>query len=162
SAGVAIGLADTGANTIVNFGTIIGTSGTAVRFGAGSDDLVIEPGSKLTGAVGNFHVGAVLDFAGVGTATGVVYSGGTLSVMNGGSVIGSVTLAGNFTQSQFTVAADGGGGTNVGLVANKLLYMTGTIDPWSGSPNFITPSDPGSPDSAMNTAFGAGNWTKVN
>ena len=36
-----------------------------------------------------------------------------------------------------------------------IAYMTGTSDPWG-----ISPSDQGSPDAAMNVAFGTGNWTK--
>src|SRR5262249_33897291 len=35
-------------------------------------------------------------------------------------------------------------------------FMTGTSEPWNLSPN-----DAGSPESAMNTAFGTGEWTKV-
>jgi hypothetical protein len=39
--------------------------------------------------------------------------------------------------------------------AATIVYMTGTSDPWG-----VSPSNPGSPDSAMNQAFGAGNWDK--
>src|SRR5262249_55239112 len=69
--------------------------------------------------------------------------------------VGSVRLAGNFLQSDFTLGSDGAGGSTVGLGRAK-VYMTGTADPWS-----VAPSDPGSPDAAMNTAFGPGNWTKI-
>ncbi len=34
-------------------------------------------------------------------------------------------------------------------------YMTDLLDPWA-----VPPSNPGSPDAAMNTVFGVGNWTK--
>jgi VCBS repeat-containing protein len=36
------------------------------------------------------------------------------------------------------------------------VYMTGTSNPWG-----VDPSAPGSPESAMDAAFGAGNWTKM-
>lgn len=41
----------TGQGTIDNFGTIIGGSGTAVRFGTGTNRLIIESGGVLSGTV---------------------------------------------------------------------------------------------------------------
>jgi hypothetical protein len=41
--------------------------------------------------------------------------------------------------------------------AASIAYMTGTSDPWG-----IDPSDAGSPDAAMNQAFGTGSWDKYN
>jgi hypothetical protein len=38
----------------------------------------------------------------------------------------------------------------------KAAYLTGN-DPWG-----VSPADPGSPDAAMNDAFGAGQWSKFN
>lgn len=49
--------------------------------------------------------------------------------------------------------------TVVGLAAPSLAqiaYGTGTSNPWG-----ISDSDPGSPETAMDAAFGAGNWTKT-
>jgi hypothetical protein len=48
-----VGIRDIGAtnNTIVDFGTITGTGGVAVQFGAGNDLLYMEPGSALNGKV---------------------------------------------------------------------------------------------------------------
>lgn len=37
----------------------------------------------------------------------------------------------------------------------RTIYMTGSTDPW-----YVKPSDPGSPDAALNRALGAGNWSK--
>lgn len=53
---------------------------------------------------------------------------------------------------QVTDVAEGALGNGIFSAA----YLTGN-DPWG-----IPPSDPGSPDAAMNTAFGAGQWTKHN
>jgi hypothetical protein len=41
--------------------------------------------------------------------------------------------------------------------AASIAYMTGTSDPWG-----ISPLDSGSPDAAMNRAFGSGSWDKYN
>src|SRR5262249_40216304 len=46
--GVGVGDADTGNNTITNAGSIIGTSGTAVKFGSGSDLLTVDPGAAFS------------------------------------------------------------------------------------------------------------------
>jgi hypothetical protein len=54
--GISVGAADSGSNTIVNSGTIVGSSGTAISFGGtGANLLVLEHGYKITGSV----VGAV-------------------------------------------------------------------------------------------------------
>ena len=41
-------------------------------------------------------------------------------------------------------------------VANPIIYMTGTGNPWN-----ISAINQGSNETAMNTAFGSGNWSKV-
>jgi hypothetical protein len=48
-----VGIRDIGPtnNTIVDYGTITGTAGVAVQFGAGSDLLIMKPGAVLNGKV---------------------------------------------------------------------------------------------------------------
>src|SRR5690349_7382789 len=43
----------------------------------------------------------------------------------------------------------------------RVAYMTGTLDPWSAAEGGSPTSGPGSPNTAMNDAFGAANWTKI-
>src|SRR5439155_24808568 len=80
--------------------------------------------------------GDVIDFAGL-TATGLVYSGGTLTLTNGGTSVGSVTLAGNFLQSDFTLGSDGAGGSLVGLTSPTNLLVNGGFE--QSTSNLTTP-----------------------
>ena len=47
-------------------------------------------------------------------------------------------------------------GAAVPAMAAPIIYMTGTGNPWD-----VQAADQGSNETAMNTAFGAGNWSKV-
>ncbi len=47
-------------------------------------------------------------------------------------------------------------GAAMPAMAAPIVYMTGANDPWG-----ISASDPGSNETAMDTAFGLGNWSKV-
>ena len=51
TSGVGIEVVGSFANTLVNAGTIIGNSGTAVQFGNGNNLLAVDPGSKFVGVV---------------------------------------------------------------------------------------------------------------
>src|SRR5205823_100817 len=68
-----------GAATVVNSGTIAGLSGTAVMFGRGAGLLVVEPGAVFNGVLAGFQSLNTIDLAHT-TATGAIYSNGTLTV----------------------------------------------------------------------------------
>jgi hypothetical protein len=59
-----VGIRDIGPtnNTIVDYGTITGTAGIAVQFGAGSDLLIMEPGSTLNGKVAGGTGRGIVEF----------------------------------------------------------------------------------------------------
>jgi hypothetical protein len=134
--GISIGAGDTGNNTIVNFGAIAGTSGIAVSLGAGNDRVVIEPGSTLQGAVGNFHAGDTFDLPSMnfntsGTAT--LGAGNVLQIVeNGGTFTINLDPAQNFTGDFFHLANDGSNGTLVtenqtaSTSGSKLAFFAGS------------------------------------
>ncbi|HEV2334513.1 MAG TPA: hypothetical protein VGS13_03340, partial [Stellaceae bacterium] len=96
AAGIAVSATGGGA-TIVNSGTITGTGGTAVQFGAGDDTLIVKPGAVFAGAVsGGGGTNTIIQGAS-GTLKVTGFSGfETIRLANGGA--DSLTLTGsNFT-----------------------------------------------------------------
>ncbi len=75
--------ADTGAQTVVNSGSLIGLGGTAVNLGAGDDVLVLQQGSVVEGAIEMGDGADTLEIA---------YTG--MEVLTFGSAIETVTTAG--------------------------------------------------------------------
>jgi hypothetical protein len=131
SVGILIKLTDTGNNTITNSGTIIGTGGTAVQFGAGNDTLIVKPGAVFTGAVsGGGGTNTIIQGA-AGTLTVTGFSAfETIRLANGGA--DSLTLTDpNFTGvAGSTITVDGGnaGNTvNAGVLtgANRVIAVGG-------------------------------------
>src|SRR5207302_372361 len=91
--------------TLINYGTILGSSGTAVSLGGGNDLLVLEPGSEIIGAIGTFSTGDTIDLAGV-VATGLTYSDSVLTLFDNSIAVDSLRLPGSFTTSSFHLAGD--------------------------------------------------------
>jgi hypothetical protein len=130
----------TAAGTIDNFGTIVGTSGTAIRLGAGADKIIIEAGSSLQGAIGNFLPGDSFDlpfmpFSSSGSVS--LATGNVLKVIeNGGTFTIDLDPNQDFTNEVFRLASDGGSGTLVTVsrhyqffAANQALNLVFTSDP---------------------------------
>ena len=155
-----------------------GTTGNTNTSGAGNIEVASNiswsSANTLTlSAYANINVDLGVTITNTGAGNLVLQSDNT------GTGTGGVFLSNNetsnsfvdFSQSTGTVSIFYNTNSVIGVqtnpgVANQLqlhlyegqataAYVTGSLDPWS-----ISPSDPGSPDSAMNAAFGAGNWTK--
>ncbi len=120
--GVLVSSYDTVGNTIVNYGTIIGTGGVAIDLGTtGNELLVVKSGSVLQGVVGDVQVGDRFDlpfmaFSNTGTTT--VVSNGTVSqtldiVENGSTVTVALDPSQSFAGDIFQLGTDAGGGTLV-------------------------------------------------
>jgi filamentous hemagglutinin family protein len=128
-----------------------------------------EGANSLTlSAYRNINVAPGVTIANIGAG------GLTLHADNSGTGVGGIFFNGfstaDFTQSTGTISLYYNVNSVIGVqvnpnVPNQLqlhmpnqaaaAYITDTLDPWNAPP-----SDPGSPDSAMNTVFGAGSWTK--
>ncbi len=105
-----VGLAIFGAGTVTNYGTITGTAGTAISLGSGYDLVVVEPGSKLQGAIAGFRPGDTIDMVGL-IANGDTYTGGVLTLTNNGTVESQLTLSTTTVNPTFPLTSDGHGGT---------------------------------------------------
>ena len=95
-----------------------------VGFGSSS------PGSSTT-----------IDLLHLGLATSATYSGtstsGTLTVKDGSLVIASLNFTGNYTTTNFHIASDGDGGTNI---TNPPTATVSAALPGSPPPSFIQPA----------------------
>ena len=147
-------------------GTIAGIGSSFTGFGR----IVVDAGADWTladayGVRVPSGAGTVINHGtlhGTGNTAVRLDQGGT--VTNDGSIAAAasngvgvyLTAGGSITNTQTGVILGGGETGKVGaFAAGKAAFMTGSNDPWN-----IAPGDPGSPESAMNTAFGAGNWVK--
>lgn len=119
------------AGTLINAGLIRSTApsgAVAVQFGSFTDVLVIDPGSQIIGAVAGLIAGDTIDLART-SITGESFAGGVLTLSNAGGIVETLSLTGALNTSEFTLAADGLGGTDVTLGAETLTgtYTSGLV-----------------------------------
>ncbi len=91
--GVGIRDSGTSTDTIYNAGVILGTTGVAVSFGSGTDLLILEQGSSITGAVEGGAGRSVVEFA---------YGAGIRTVNNLGPAFAGVTTLLNMSTLELT------------------------------------------------------------
>ncbi len=107
------------ANTVVNSGSIVGTGGTAVQFGAGADKLVLQVGGVLTGVADGGAGANTLELAGAGSGAITDFS---TNFLNFGAINldsgGSWTFAGATTIASGVALANAGTLLNTGTFAN--------------------------------------------
>jgi hypothetical protein len=106
--------AGTGNKTLSGLGTNLVSFETVVFDANAGWTVTLD--NPFTGTILGFAAGDILDLTGRG-ATGVTYAGGVLTVQNGGAVVATLNLAGSYTTADFSVGADGHGGTNIGIAA---------------------------------------------
>ena len=85
---------------------------TIAFLGGGGETLKLGTPGQVTSTLQGFAAGDVVDAETV-HATSLRYAGGTLTLYDGQSVVDTLTLLGKYAQSDFSLKADGHGGTNV-------------------------------------------------
>jgi hypothetical protein len=127
--GIAVALG--GAGTIINAGLIETTShyGYAIRMGSSAgNELLLQKGATLIGAIAEFTGGQTIDEAGL-TITTESFANGVLTLFDGKSEVGTLGLFGNLNTSAFTLTSDGHGGTDIGLGTENFAgtYINGIV-----------------------------------
>jgi autotransporter passenger strand-loop-strand repeat protein len=126
----AVAILGTDGATIANFGTIVGTGGTAISLGGGADLVVLEKGSVLSGAIAGFAPGDTLDLAAVPfSPSDTVTFDGTILTVSGGGVSESVALAGIAAGADFILQSDAQGDAQLVPVASgsNLVVSSGQV-----------------------------------
>jgi hypothetical protein len=119
-----------GAATVVNFGTIKGTGGTAVQFGSAGDRLIVEAASFFTGAVKGG--GGALELAG---GTGTISGLGGAGKLSGAEAMtfsgfGSYLIDAGGT---WTVTGANTLGPSRSLIAAGALINSGTLNAYGAA-----------------------------
>jgi autotransporter-associated beta strand protein len=87
----------------------------AVRFLAGAPEVLRIDGTSMpTNGIFNFAAGATIDLANI-AANAWSYSGGVLSLTNGGAPVAQLNLSTPFANPLFGLSGDGGSGTDIVL-----------------------------------------------
>ena len=105
------------AGTIASAGTL--ATGNAISFGADAADLVLQSGADIIGEIAAFVPGDTIDFAGV-SLTAASFANGVLTLENGGVVLSTLSLAGNFSPGEFSLTSDHAGGTEL-ILGTRIL-----------------------------------------
>jgi hypothetical protein len=101
----------------------------SVIFAAGtSETLQLDTPTAVTGVLSGFAAGDVIDLRTI-HATTMTFLGGTLTLEDGTTAVDSLTFAGDYTLSDFTLAKDGHGGTDVGFLSGA-PHIAGAAYPW--------------------------------
>jgi hypothetical protein len=99
-----------------------------VTFEADATLQLIGSASLVTGTLSGFAAGDALDIADM-AIVGAAWSGGTLSLSSGGTVVETLALAGTYGGKTWQTASDGAGGTlvSLGTGGGQPLIVTGTL-----------------------------------
>jgi hypothetical protein len=107
----------------------VGDSHT-VTFEAATGVLDLSAPGSFAGTIAGFSGADVIDLLAT-TVTGVSFSNGTLTVVNGATTEAVLTLSGSYTSSSFAFGSDGNGGTYIidppSGGASKVASKTATL-----------------------------------
>jgi hypothetical protein len=149
------------ASNLTGSGSVTIDSGATVTTGAsvavaslvfaagGAEQLILDAPTAVTSTLSGFGTGDTIDLVHL-LANSASFANGTLSLLEGTSVVASLTLAGNYTSNNFTLASDNNGGTTI-------VYVAGAVaNPGAPPPDFGSSLDTGHSASRNFTALACG------
>jgi hypothetical protein len=103
----------------------------AVVFGAaGGAHLILDAPTFVTNTLSGFGAKDTIDLIKL-AANSESFANGTLTLLENGSVVDTLTVAGKYTSGNFSLKSDGHGGTTIGFVAGANGIGTEKFDAWS-------------------------------
>jgi hypothetical protein len=109
------GVIDLASHGIAEFDGAVAT-GQKFVFKDATGTVLLDDPKAFRATIAGFRAGDVIDITGE-KADGVVCANGKLQVTEHGKTVADLRLAGNFTTSEFVLASDGNGGTDITLAA---------------------------------------------
>jgi hypothetical protein len=103
---------------------VVGTNATLIVHNAvtgivlefeGAGKLVLGDPGAVASAIAGFATGSVIDVENV-QATTLSFLGGTLTLENGGTAVGSLVFDGSYTAANFAIGSDKHGGTDISFL----------------------------------------------
>jgi Ca2+-binding RTX toxin-like protein len=101
-----------GAGTLNALGTNFLNFGKLVFDTSAVWTVTLDNPTAFTGTISGFAKGDIVDLIDT-AATSATYTGGKLTVMNGGTTVTALTLTGSYISSEFVLTPDFHGGTNI-------------------------------------------------
>jgi hypothetical protein len=129
-----------GTITIDSGATLVAASGlsvASVAFAAGSEALALATPSAVTSTLSGFGAGDLIDLLHI-TATSLKFLGDTLTIKDGKTVIGALTLQGSYTTADFALMSDNNGGTEIAFAG--AASMPPDMSPPPLVPNDLAPA----------------------
>jgi hypothetical protein len=92
-------------------------SGNQMVFGGPASLILVDP-TAITGTIGSFGSGDVIDAEGLNANT-LTYAGGTLTLEFNGTKLATLSFLGTYDASDFSLTSDGHGGTDISFTGSK-------------------------------------------
>jgi hypothetical protein len=118
-------------NATINAGATLDVFGTlavaGVDFAGAGATLALDKPTDATSTLSGFGAGDTIDLVRL-LANQESYSNGTLSLLEGSSVVATLAFAGNYNSNDFTLTSDGNGGTTIGFTSGAAPHDFGWQD----------------------------------
>ena len=122
TAGAGSGTIDVGGGSVADFSGAVAAA-EALVFTDATGILRLHQPTAFAATIDGFVTGNAIDLAGIAADT-AVWSAGTLTISNTGSMVAALSLSGDYSAEQFNVASDDAGGSLVTVTAT--CYAAGT------------------------------------
>jgi hypothetical protein len=94
----------------------------------GAGKLVLGDPGAVTSAISGFTAGSVIDVENI-QANSLNFLGGTLTLENGGTAVGSLVFDGSYTAANFAIGSDQHGGTDISFVPSGAVAADFLLPP---------------------------------